>query len=190
MSIVRFLVPDLPAAEFRRMLLMAIAGALSAGIFGVVHDQVTFTISPEYFTRMKFDQFRHADFGFPPRILVATIGFLATWWVGLIASWFLARRIVPSRPVGEAWHLMGKSLARMLGGTVACAFLGAFVGPWLLGDSGSWNESLGAMGVSDKAAFTCVAGIHTGAYLGAFVSWLVILLFGRIPAPCRARTAD
>lgn len=186
MSIVRFLVPDLPAAEFRRMLLMAIAGALSAGIFGVVHDQVTFTISPEYFTRMKFDQFRHADFGYRPRILVATIGFLATWWVGLIAAWFLARRIVPSRPVGEAWRLLGKSLARMLAGTLAVACIGAFVGPWILGDSGSWNDALQSMDVSDKSAFTCVAGIHTGAYLGAFFSWMAVLLALRFSVVRRA----
>ncbi len=114
MSFIRFLVPDIPADEFRRMLLMAIAGALAAGMYGIAHDQITYSISPEYFTRMKFAQFRHADFGFPPRIFIATIGFLGSWWVGLIAAWFLARLLVPSRPAPEAWRLIGRTFLGML----------------------------------------------------------------------------
>jgi hypothetical protein len=60
----------------------AMLGALIAGPYGVAHDQVTYSISPEYFTRLKFQQFEYANFGFPPRFFVAEIGFLATWWVG------------------------------------------------------------------------------------------------------------
>ena len=56
----------------------AAAGAILAGLYGVVHDQVTYSISPEYFTRLKFTQFHYADFGLPARVFVAEIGFLAT----------------------------------------------------------------------------------------------------------------
>ena len=66
-------------------------GALIAGLYGIVHDQVTFTLSADYFYRLKFVQFRFADFGLPVRVFVGIIGFLATWWVGLIAGWLLAR---------------------------------------------------------------------------------------------------
>src|ERR1043166_5997270 len=59
------------------MLGYALLGALLAGTYGVVHDQVTYSISAEYFTRLKFSQFQRADFGFPPRVFVAEIGFLA-----------------------------------------------------------------------------------------------------------------
>jgi hypothetical protein len=57
---------------------------LLAGVYGAIHDQLTYSISSEYFTKFKYEQF-----GFEPawfgghRPTVAVIGFLATWWVGL-----------------------------------------------------------------------------------------------------------
>ena len=82
------------------MLGYALMGALIAGLYGVVHDQITYSMSPEYFTRVKFFQFHYADFGLPPRSFVAEIGFLATWWVGLIAGWFLGARRRPGGRTG------------------------------------------------------------------------------------------
>lgn len=58
---------------------------LLAGLYGILHDQITYTIAPEYFTKFKFDQF-----GFGPawfggdRWTVVVIGFLATWWTGIL----------------------------------------------------------------------------------------------------------
>ena len=77
-------------------------GAVLAGLYGILHDEITYTISPEYFTRLKFYQFDYADFGLPPRVLVAEIGFLATWWVGFFAAWFLAR--LPFRRSHRDWR--------------------------------------------------------------------------------------
>ena len=85
------LYPKIRSASLPAMLGYAAAGSLLVGLYGIVHDQVTYSISPEYFTRLKFAQFSYADFGLPNRVFVAEIGFLATWWVGLIAGWFIAR---------------------------------------------------------------------------------------------------
>ena len=51
----------------------AAVGALVAAVYGIVHDQITYSISPEYFTRLKFMQFHYADFGLPRRIFVAEV---------------------------------------------------------------------------------------------------------------------
>jgi hypothetical protein len=91
-------VPDpIMGSGSRIRILVAIIGGLIAGAYGIVHDQVTYTIAPEYFTKLKFHQFHYADFGLGNRIFAATIGFLATWWVGAIAAWLLARRLNPDR---------------------------------------------------------------------------------------------
>ena len=90
------LYPKFRFALLPSMLGYAAAGAALAGFYGVVHDQVTYSISQEYFTRLKFLQFHYADFGLPPRVLVGEIGFLATWWVGFIAGWLIARVSVPA----------------------------------------------------------------------------------------------
>lgn len=89
----KFIIPRIALADVRPMIGVALVGGIVGGIYGIVHDQITYSISPEYFTKLKFDQFDYAGLG--DRIFVATIGFLATWWVGFIAAWFLARRLIP-----------------------------------------------------------------------------------------------
>ena len=37
-------------------------------IYGILHDQVTFSISQEYFTKLKFYQFGYANLGLPTRV--------------------------------------------------------------------------------------------------------------------------
>lgn len=145
-----------------------------AGLFGVIHDQITYTISPEYFTRMKFDQFKAWDFGFPPRVFVSEIGFLATWWVGLIGTWFLGRTAVrkfkqPARSVSRALVFV-MVVAALLGTS------GFFWDNSYAEANPGWNESLAAMEVNDAVSFNRVAGIHLGSYLGALVGWILMMV--------------
>ena len=72
--------PRIPLRRWLAMLGIACLGSAIAGLYGVIHDQITYSISAEYFTRLKFIQFRWADIGLPTRAFVAEIGFLATWW--------------------------------------------------------------------------------------------------------------
>src|SRR3954468_17526608 len=81
----------MPLRRFGVMVRITVLGALAAAAYGALHDQISYAISPEYFTKMKFRQFSYANFGWPPRLFAAEVGFLATWWVGLVAGWFLAR---------------------------------------------------------------------------------------------------
>ena len=93
---------------------VAVVGAIVAGIYGVLHDQLTYSISPEYFTNLKFKQFHYADFGLGDRVFVSCIGFLATWWVGLIIARFLARRFIPDQPRVIAYRKILKAVAVVL----------------------------------------------------------------------------
>lgn len=144
-----------------------------AGCFGSLHDQITYTISPEYFTRMKFDQFRAADFGFPPRVFVAEIGFLATWWVGSIAAWFLAR--IALRKFRSPEREVLKALVVVIAITTFTAVCGYFAGPPLLADRPGWADALQEMGVTDTRAFHQVAAIHLGSYAGALLGWIAMM---------------
>src|SRR4051812_43102745 len=56
---------------------------VAASAFGVIHDQISYTVSHEYFTRFKFLQFHLVDSPLPERLRVAEIGFLASWWMGI-----------------------------------------------------------------------------------------------------------
>lgn len=63
---------------------MLIFAAVVAGFYGMLHDQISYTFSEEYFTQFKFKQF-----GIPwayeaPRFGAAFVGALATWWMGVL----------------------------------------------------------------------------------------------------------
>ena len=169
-----FLLPAAAWPVLRQAALLSLTGSLIAGGFGILHDQITYTISPEYFTRLKFDQFRAADFGFPTRVFVAEIGFLATWWVGLIAAWFLARIALPKFHSPEKRVL--KAIAIIVGITILLGVAGYFIGPSLFENRPGWHEALNSMGVTDTTAFNRVAAIHLGSYAGAFIGWIAMMV--------------
>ena len=54
-----------------------------AGLYGFLHDQISYTVSPEYFTKFKFNQFNIQD-SLHNRIGAGIVGIQATWWMGLI----------------------------------------------------------------------------------------------------------
>ncbi len=159
------------------MLRYAALGAVVAGSYGILNDQFTYTISREYFTRLKFIQFQYADFGLPPRIFVAEIGVLATWWVGLVAGWLLARVAVPSVSAAEARSRCWRGFAVIFASAFAASAL-AF-GWGLLkrrdADFSLWQELGAQLGVVDLPAFVRVAYIHNAGYAGALLGLLLAL---------------
>ena len=54
-----------------------------AGLYGVVHNQISYTVSPEYFHEFKFNQFR-IEPNFQNRLGASLVGWHASWWMGLI----------------------------------------------------------------------------------------------------------
>lgn len=159
----------------------AALGAVIAAIFGILHDQITFSISAEYFTRFKFLQFHYANLGLPQRIFVAEIGVLATWWVGLIAGWFIARKTVPNFRPQVALLRSLKSFAVMfliaLLGSIAGYAFGVIRGP--NADYSNWIRFASQYTVQDLPAFVRVAYIHNASYLGGLVGLLAALVILR-----------
>lgn len=166
------------------MLAYAAFGALIAGSYGMIHDQVTYSISREYFTQLKFIQFHYADFGLPRRLFVAEIGFLATWWVGFFAGWFMARITVPTLSPKAALRLVVTGFLTMFG----CALAGGATGFQLAMlfdvdlDSG-WRMLATILGVHDTAAFVRVAYIHNGGYIGGAIGLILDLVVLRRMSP-------
>lgn len=73
-------------ANMTKLVLMPVllaAGGIFAGVYGAVHDQLSYSISPEYFQRFKFVLFE-----FPPelqtRLGAALVGVIGSWWMGIL----------------------------------------------------------------------------------------------------------
>jgi hypothetical protein len=175
------LYPSIARRHVPLMLGISAVGALIAGAYGILHDQVTYTISGEYFTKFKAQQFHWADFGWPRRAYVAEVGFLATWWVGMVAGWFLARITVPYLSREAAIRRCKQGFAVVF----ALALLGGLTGAWLGwkrmhdADLGVWKEFLQAYDVRDLAHFVWVGFIHNSSYAGGLAGLIGSLAFVR-----------
>ena len=173
------LIPRIRLALLPAMLCYAALGAVFGGLYGIIHDQVTYSISPEYFTRLKFGQFSYADFGFPPRILVGEIGFLATWWVGFFAAWFLARTAIADLSPEAARRLMFRGFAIVFTSAFAAALLGAVLGKHRVAnpDLSPWDAFQTELGIIDLPAFVRVAYIHNAGYLGGLIGLIAAICY-------------
>ena len=163
------------------MFRVAVAGGLLGGIYGLFHNQVTYSLSSEYFTQLKFDQFRYADAGLGNRVFAGTIGFLATWWAGLIAGWFLARRAIPGRPGDQARRPISRGMLMVLSGAVLGGLFGYGYG--LQRSPGAvypaWHGLIVRLNVTDAWSFIRVAYIHNGSYLGGLAGLVAALVMIR-----------
>ncbi len=172
-----YLAPNLNKADILFLMKFALSGALIAGSYGVLHDQITYSISPEYFTKLKFKQFAYANFGLGDQVFVSTIGFMATWWVGLLAGWFLARRFVDVSPYTLARKKIFSGfliifMCGLLFGVAAYVY-GTLIPP----DPQKWQHRVHYYGVVDGVSFIRVAYIHNCSYAGGFLGLIISLVF-------------
>ena len=175
------LYPHLTLRQFLWMTFFGFGGALVAGAYGILHDQVTFSLGPEYFTEFKFQQFHYLPKTPPERVIVAEIGFLATWWVGFFAGWFMGRISLPHLNPGRAARLSLKGVAVMMLTALVFATASYLMAPTSPDDPrmDTWERMLAGRDVIDPVAFVQVAYIHNASYLGGLVGLIIALLWMR-----------
>ena len=175
------LYPKFPLKFVPILLRYAAFGGILAGCYGSLHDQITYSISPEYFTRFKFFQFHYLNFGLSDRVFVAEVGFLAASPVGFFAGWFLARTTVPKLTpmLSRAYILRGFSILFIF------AIIGAIIGyplgnsPKFFSNYSNWLDMGDKLGIRDLPRFVSVAYIHNGGYIGGLIGLIVALCYAR-----------
>ena len=177
----RYIIPKIALRDLWPMAGAAICGALVAGVYGVLHDQLTYTISPEYFTKLKFDQFAWANIGLPDRIFVAEIGFLATWWVGFFCAWFIGRRVIPGQPRHRALRRICTGCLIVFVSALSLGIMGFGYGVWRGPDAdySFWERTLSDLDIEHKWPFIRVAYIHNAGYLGGLTGLVLALVMVR-----------
>ena len=159
-------------------LLFLPAAMLAAGLFGIIHDEISYSVSNEYFTKFKFIQFRLLDTNLPDRFRAAEVGFLASWWMGiplgvLCGSAGFIQRSPPLMRHALIWSLLviatftcGPCLRVVPNGTIDLArYRGWFIPP----------------DVHELRRFLCAGYMHNAAYIGGGLSvpaaWLFHFIF-------------
>ncbi len=174
----KYLVPNIALKDLPVMFRITLLGSVIAGSYGVIHDNITYLIAPEYFTHFKFEQFQWANLQIGDQFFVSCIGFLATWWVGLIVGWVLARRMLPNQSRHVIYQKTLKGFGVIFGSGLLFGVIGYIYGLARGPDAdySTWAVKLDYLGVSDHWAFIRVGYIHNAGYVGGFIG-LVLTYF-------------
>lgn len=149
---------------------------LIGGIYGILHDQLTYTISPEYYTKFKFYQFGLMDMGNEaifqnPRIEVSVVGFLATWWMGLLIGILLGLVGWVHKDSKQMLKVTVKSMILTVVVTFIVGLIGLMYGKFYLAEVGVewWLPD----NLVDTKNFIAVGSMHNFSYLGGLVGLIV-----------------
>ncbi len=145
-----------------------------AGLYGVLHNQISYTVAPVYFHEFKFIQF-HIASEFHDRIGAAFVGVRASWWmglliglpVGLVGIWVKGFKAMVSAQFKAAMIVV--IVALLTGLVVLGAALMAF---------DATNLPVATIrGVSDPVAFAQAGAMHDASYLGGGIGMVVALVY-------------
>ncbi len=147
--------------------LLAIA-CVFAGVYGAVHNQVSYSVSPEYFTQFKFYQFE-IEGQFPDRIGAAIVGWKAAWWMGvIIGAVLIPVGLVIRGSVEYFWGVIRVfgvvAVTTLLVGLAALAIAFVVVDPNTIGEFIRYHNE-----IVDDAAFARAGTMHNFSYLGGLV---------------------
>lgn len=151
-----------------RELVVVFGAAGVAVVYAVVHDAITWSVSPDYFVVGK--AMPEAAHAFAP---VARVGAMAGWSVGLGAGLAL---VIANHPHATRPQLDLGAIARVLAIVPVLALIGAALGAALGPALGASEVSaLASAGVHDANAYLVVQGVHLGSYAGAALGTLLAI---------------
>jgi len=165
------------------VVLISILSTLIAAIYGALNDQITYSISPEYYTKFKFQQFNIAsqeNVGKLKnlRLFVAFVGVLATWWVGLFFGFILGAVALIYNNWKTMIQVSIKSILIAIATTFTSGILGLVYGKIYLANQHisifeSWYIHKNLV---DFKNFISVGSMHNFSYVGGVFG----LIFGII----------
>lgn len=157
---------------------MIFVAAVIAGIYGIIHDQISYTISPEYYTKFKFIQFNLHWLESTPRLGAAIVGFLATWWMGVLVCLLLGLfGFMFKTPKEMAIHLAKAfvvvTVVALLTGLIGLAIGYLRVTESTIASYMPWVRP----NVSNPIQFIRVGFMHNASYLGGLTGLIAGIIY-------------
>ena len=165
--------------------ILLLIACVFAGGFGALHNQISYSVSSEYFTEFKFHQFRVSE-TIPERLGASIVGWHASWWMGIVIGVILIPVGLVIRGASDYfWGMIRVFLVVTV--TTLVVGLGALMLSFLLIDSDSVGET-NRYGneISDVVAFHRAGTMHNFSYLGGMAGIITGLL--SIYWACRRQT--
>jgi len=152
---------------------------LLAGIFGALNDQISYTVSAEYYTRFKFLQFGLLDEALPERLRAAMVGFLASWWMGLPLGVLAGSAGFIHGTAAQMRRALRWSLLLIFCFAMLCALAGLLYG-YLQTDQievAAYPNWFIPAQLKHLRSYLCAGYMHNAAYLGGLCSIPVAWIF-------------
>jgi len=158
---------------------------LIAGVFGIVHDQITYSISNEYFTHFKFPQFQIPEyFAKYERIGVSIVGWNATWWTGLLIGIIVGILGIGKPNYSQYFRLKFNSILTIFICTLLFSVIGFIWSKIMFSQIEDWPMNIGGGPNSPELLeilqdqtklenFFTVGLIHNFSYLGGVIGLIV-----------------
>ncbi len=170
--------------KFLIFLLILIIAPLIGGLYGIIHDQFTFTLSPEYYTKFKFYQFNLMDTGveaiFPnPRLQVSMVGFMATWWIGIPIGLILGFEGLRHKDAKTMFRITFKALIITVSVALIVGLLGLAFGYFILVNRPieSFEGWYIPNNVIDVKSYIMVGAMHNFSYIGGVIGLVVAIIY-------------
>jgi hypothetical protein len=169
------------------LILIVILCPVLAGVYGILHDQFTYTISAEYYTKFKFYQFGLAEdvkggeaIFQSPRLAVAAVGFMATWWTGILIGLGIGTTGLFQADAKTMFKSSIKAVVIAMALAAITGLIGlAYGGFYLANTKVDWwlPDNL-----IDKKSFIMVGSMHNFSYIGAVIGLLGGIVYQIITA--------
>ncbi len=148
-----------------------VIACLLAGIYGAVHNQISYTVSPEYFTQFKFHQFKIAD-GTPDRIGAAIVGWRAAWWMGLVIGIILIPMGLVRYDSRNYFWGMIRVFGIVVVTTLLVGMVGLLIGFLTIDAQTVGNISRFGNQIANDVAYARAGTMHNYSYLGGFIGMI------------------
>jgi hypothetical protein len=157
--------------KFRYYLFIIAITIVIAALFGIIHDHITYLISPEYFTKFKFQQFgfylSQDPFVNTIPLAVTLVGIIATWWMGLPIGIALAWG---SRNADRKMKVYLSSVLLIFLLIIVLESFAFLVTKVISFRPSQWLINLG---VIDYDSFITVGAMHTTAYAAGLIGTII-----------------
>jgi hypothetical protein len=165
--------------SFLVFVFLVVLAVILSGLYGMIHNQISYTVSPEYFTKFKFHQFGLTDLDLPDRVKASIVGFLASWWMGIPIGLIIGT----CGFIHEGHRQMLKITLWSYVIVIVVTFLTGLGGleyGWIKTQTINLDDYQGwyiPNNLVDLRRFLCAGYVHNASYLGGIIAIFVAAIF-------------
>ena len=165
--------------KFAVYLLVVALAIIVAGLYGMIHNQISYTVASEYFTKFKFRQFGLTETPLPDRVRASMVGFLASWWMGIPIGLLVGAVGFIHRDYRQMLRVTLWSFVVVVGFTLLFGFGGLLYGYFETAhiDVADYRGWFIPDNVINLRRFLCAGYMHNSSYLGGALAIPVACAF-------------